>query len=218
MTPKAREILHTDAEKLQAYLLSRSAHNFTQLRTSALVLLAWGAALRLSEVLALDVDQVLEEPKRSKLARVRATGYLRTDQAERPGAFIITTQARAALGAYLRALIDREWLTLPAQGVPLWVTVKGGRNKGAPSRTRLGKRAAQLCLEQALQGAGVVREPYRFGDLRHDALTKFGASCRDPFAVAQFGRMGDARTAARYVPHLPSSLAQLASTAEAAVK
>lgn len=211
MTPKARAIEPAHAARLMEALTQRQP-SFTELRSAALVLVAWGGALRLSEVLALNVDQVIEDPRRQKLGKLRETGYLRTEQAEHPGAFVLTHETREVLREYLRALIAREWLTLPSTG-PLFVTIKGGKNKGALSRQRLGKRAAQLCFEQLQDRIG-IRAHYRFGDLRHDALLRFGAAAQsNPFTVAQFGRLRDTRTAARYVRNAPASLAQLASIA-----
>lgn len=207
--PKARTIEPAHAERLIAKLTAPRL-SFTETRTAALVLLAWGAALKLSEALALDLRQVLTDPTKGKLTPVRKTGYLQPEQGG-AGPFVITPRAQAALQRYLRELDRCGWLDLPAAG-PLFLTQKGGRVKGAPSRTRLGKRAAQLCFDQVLRSAGVP-EPYRFQDLRHDTLTSIGANTRNVFTVAQFGRLKDMRTAGHYVPAQTASLAQLASYA-----
>lgn len=215
MTPKARTLSPEHAARLLEACTERQT-SFALLRTSALVLVAWGGALRLSEVLALDIAQVLADPKRKKLSQLRETAYLRADQSESPGAFVLTHEARDVLRDYLRALIEREWLALPSTGA-LYLTIKGGHTKGAASRTRLGKRAAQLSFEQ-LQARLNIRPSYRFGDLRHDALMRFGAVSQSPFAVAQFGRMADTRSAVKFVRSNQGSLAyaQIAAIAQGA--
>lgn len=216
MTPKARKIQHDDAERLRAFCDSRTGAEFAQLRTAALVAVAWGGALRLSEVLALNLDQILMAPRKEKLGKLRPSAFLAIDQSKLWGPFILTPWARAILLRYLRALDDRGWLTLPEgcspphRPVPLFLTIKGGHTKEAPSRTRLGKRAAQLCFEQLLQAARVPSH-YRFGDLRHDALLRVGEASKDPFTVAQFGRFRDTRTAAQFVQREPHSLAKLST-------
>lgn len=198
--------------------------SFYALRTRALILLVWGSALRLSEALALDVAQVLEQPDRAELGRIRGSSLVRPEQAKgrrqgehrwhSGGTFVITSPAAKALRAYLAEAIARGWITLPAQPRdPLFITVKGGRTKGAPSRERLGSRAAQRSWVDTQQRAGIV-DLYRFHDLRHDALTRMGdASNGNVFKVAAFGRLRDIRTAQRYVHTSAGSLAELAELA-----
>jgi site-specific recombinase XerD len=212
MTAPAQTIEPAHARRLLDRL-TEPTKNLTDLRTNALVLLGWGSALKLSEVLALNVDQVLQDPTRAKLTPIRETGYLRADQTSAAGPFILSAHAREALARYLRELIDREWLTLPSEG-PLFVTMKGGRTKGAVSRLRLGKRAAQLCFEQLQDRAGIRGAHYRYGDLRHDALTTFGRVAGSPTTIAQFGRIRDQRTAQRYARSQPASLATIAQLAQ----
>ena len=212
MTAPAQTIEPAHARRLTDKL-TEPTRNLADLRTAALVLLVWGSALKLSEALALNVDQVLQDPTRAKLTPIRETAYLRADQASVPGPFIISREAREALGRYLRELIDREWLTLPSSG-PLFLTIKGGRTKGAQSRQRLGKRAAQLCFEQLQDKVAIRGARYRFGDLRHDALTTFGRVAGSPTTIAQFGRLRDQRTAQRYARSNPASLATLAQLAQ----
>lgn len=226
-----RAVDDADRAKLLATLTQwAAARSFLALRTRALILLAWGSALRLSETLKLDLDQVLEDPSLRKLGRIRSTAYVRGEQAkgrrkgprrwESAGAFIITKPARAALRDYLIECVRRGWLTLPApKGTPLFLTIKGRVGKGQRvQRGRLGKRAAQHSFT-SLQKRARISDPYRYHDLRHDALTRLGdASNGNPFKVAQFGRLKDIRTAQRYVHGSIATLAELAELASAAPK
>jgi integrase len=198
--------------------------SFYALRTRALILLVWGSALRLSEALALNIDQILEDPTLDRLGRIRGTALVRADQSKgrrkgprrwnSSGAFVLTKPARIALREYLAECHKRGWVTLPVKrDTPLFVTVKGGKSKGAPSRERLGKRAAQRSWTE-VQKRAKVHEHYRFHDLRHDALTRVGdVSSGNVFKVAQFGRLRDIRTAQRYVHGSTASLAELAELA-----
>lgn len=201
-----------------------SSGNFYALRTRALILLVWGSALRLSEALALDLAQVLEQPHRADLGRLRGTVTVRADQAKgrrqgrhrwnSAGAIVVTQPASRALREYLAEALKREWLKLPAAaGDPLFVTIKGGRTPGAASRTRLGSRAAQRSWADVQRRAGIA-EPYRFHDLRHDALTRVGRVANgNVFQVARFGRLRDIRTAQRYVHGSTGEIAELAELA-----
>lgn len=203
-----------------------SSGDFNALRTHALVLLAWGSALRLKEAIALDLDQVLEDPTSEKIGRLRASAFVRPEQSKgsrkgkstwtSAGLFLITKQARAALRAYLEECIKRGWLTLPApKGTPLFITIKGGRTKGALSRQRLSKRAAQHTWGQLQLRAGIATA-YNFQDLRHDSLTRIGeASDGNVFRVAQFGRLKDIRTAQHFVRGSTATVAELGELAAA---
>lgn len=195
--------------------------NFHHIRTRAIVLLAWGSALRVKEIAALQLAQVLEDPRKAHV-RLRSSSYLRADQAKGGlgkkragvGAFIITKEARAALRDYLRTAKARDWLQLPPpKEAPLWVTIKSRGAKTGPWHGRLSKRMIEHSFLQLQTRAG-IREPYRFHDLRHDALTRFAESCHgNPFRVAQFGRFNDIRTAMRYCHTDFMTLASLAELA-----
>jgi integrase len=201
--------IHPDhARRLRDRLFDLTA-NATDLRTRAMVLLAWGGALRLNEVLSLDVGQVLTDASSAKLTPIRESAFLRETQVHSPGSFVITPPARAALASYLRDLIARGWLVLPAPTRPLFITIKGGGRGRVPSHERLGKRAAQLCFEQLQRRAG-IRDRYRFADLRHDALMRFG---KHGATIAQYGRIRDQRTVRRYLQVAPISLTQIAQLA-----
>lgn len=223
---RGRAIDELDRAKLLATLTQWAAsQSFYALRTRALILLAWGSALRLSECLALNVDQILEDPTAETLSRIRGTAYVRADQTKgrrvghtrwtSAGPFVLTKPARQALRAYLQESIRRGYLSLPPKrGTPLFVTLKGRVDKGQKvKRGRLGKRAAQHSWSSVQRRAG-MQDIYRFHDLRHDALTRLGDAAQgNVFKVAQFGRLRDIRTAQRYVHGTIATLAELAELA-----
>lgn len=183
------------------------------MRTRALVLLMWGSALRVSEALALEVGQVLQSPPASaaRIGRIRGTGYLRATQSKRgcgEGPFVITKGARSALRPYLVEAFKRGWLPLEDLAGPLFITAKGG------SHGRVGKRAAQTSWRQVQDRASVL-EPYRFHDLRHDAVTRVSNRAGgDAYKVAAFARLQDIRTTAVYVHSDPVVLSKLAELAD----
>lgn len=207
--------------ELSRWAASRS---FYALRTRALILLVWGSALRLSEALSLNVDQIVEDPTLDRLGRIRGTALVRAEQSKgrrkgprrwnSSGVFVLNKAARIALREYLTECVRRGWLELPIpRDTKLFMTVKGGKTKGAVSRGRLGKRAAQRSWT-VVQGKAKVADHYRFHDLRHDTLTRIGdASSGNVFKVAQFGRLKDIRTAQRYVHGSTASLAELSELA-----
>jgi integrase len=188
------------------------------------VLLAWGSALRLRECLALNVDQLLDltDPRPWRL---RSTAYLRPEQSksrragarqwEGGGTFVLSKAARVALRAYLRAAESRGWIAWPPPpDVPLFITARGGGASRRAGQLRLLRRAAQYQWVALCKRAS-VSQPYRFHDLRHDALTRVAeATNGDPFKVAAFGRFQSMDTALRYVHHSPIALADLATAAD----
>lgn len=209
MRTRGRELLPQERARLWS-ILSEWARSgsFQGLRTRALIFLAASSGLRLKELLALNLDQVLESGTRRGRFRVASRGYLAPKQSkgrrkgpstgrwDSAGPFRIPKPVRYALRRYLNAALRRGWITLPPEpGAPLFVTIKDHTGVG---RHRLGRRAAQVSWSKAQQRAG-VRTPYRFHDLRHDAITRFARHANgNAFTVAAFARC-DVQTAQRYV-------------------
>lgn len=219
MRAQPRSIDDADRARLLA-TLSR-ARTLHELRTRALLLLAWGSGLRLKEVCALNLVQLLEDPK-AKRPRIRSTAYLQPKQSkgrrngarahwDSAGSFIVTKPARVALQAYLRAAALRAWVRFPPTSTaPVFVAAGHGKAKGA--HQRLAKRTAQHAWTE-LQKRARIEQPYGFHCLRHDALTRFAESCSgNVFKVATFGRC-DVHTALRYVHANPAALREIAEHA-----
>jgi integrase len=201
--------------------------SFIALRNRALITLALHSALRLKELLALDVVQLIQDPTQPTIGRLRESAYIRPDQTKgrrkgprrwtTAGTFVIPEPARIAIRLYLKARIARGWLTMPPEyGVPLFVTIKR-RNKANPQPQRLGKRAAQSVFEELHKRAQLAQH-YRFHDLRHDCLTRCAElSGGNPFKVAAIGRM-TLGTAQRYVHTNPIALRELAELAAGTIR
>jgi integrase len=191
--------------------------SFTALRTRALIALALGSGLRLKELCALELGQVLElEGKRRW--RLRGTAYLRAPQSkgrrvgskwDSAGSFVLTKPARVALRAYLREVQRRGWLEVSAGKGPLFLTLKG---RGCAGHKRLSRRAAQHSW-QLLQRRATLPELYSFHSLRHTAITRFADACGGHvFKTASYGRI-HASTAMLYVHSSPVKIAELAELA-----
>lgn len=231
MQEPGRDIDDADRERVLTWLKEQASRpdNFIALRNRAMLVLDMTSALRVKELVALDVDQVLEDPSASSLGRLRSSGYVKPEQSKgrrkgprrwtSSGPFVITKPAREALRAYLLERIKRGWLTLPCKpGTPLFVTWKRttsarARNRAVDVPGRISKRAAQLAWTE-VQTRARVAQRYRFHDIRHDALTRMAdASNGNPFRVAQFGRLKDINTAQRYVHGDVGTLEDLAHMA-----
>lgn len=231
MKEPGRDIDDADRAKALQWLTEQAQRPgaFLHLRNRALMLLAMLSALRLKELLALNVNQVLEDPTTSTLGRLRSSGYIRPEQTKgrrrgerrwtSAGTFVIPKLAREALRAYLSERIKRGWLTLPCKDdVPLFVTWRRTTKASAKERAadvpgRLAKRSAEAAWEDVQARARLVQR-YRFHDMRHDSLTRMSdASGGNPFRVAQHGRLRDIRTAQRYVHNDVATLEELSELA-----
>ena len=209
-----RSITAADRRKLRAELAR--AKSPPQLRDRALFLTLWSSAMRVSEALALDLAQCLEDPDRPTLGRFRAEVLLRPEQTKgrrnvpppqrwnSAGRVHVSAEARAALRPYVQLVLARGWTSTAG---PLFISMQG-RGHG-----RLSKRAAQRAWHE-LQTRAQIRDHYRLHDLRHDAVTRFAAEASgDVFAVAAFARFNDIRTAQRYVHMQAEEIARLAERA-----
>ena len=195
MKLRGRSIAADDRARILRALKQHHAEDFEALRTAALVHLAWCSALRLGECCALDVGQLVELGPAGGF-KIRATGDVRRDQAKggdewtSAGQFVVTHPAREALGQYLREARRRRWLDLKLATAPAFIAAR--------RHCRLTPRAARKAWMRVQARAGVVT-PYRFHDLRHDAITRFAEACNgNPWKVAQYGRF-DVSTAFHYV-------------------
>lgn len=199
------------AEDRRAILRELGAHkpnDFARLRLRALALLAMSASLRLSECLALDVQQIMNG------RGVRTVADLEDIQAKggHGGQFTIAKAARAALRDYVAEARSREWM---GETGPLFVAMRRGQNSNGKARShpRLSRVSAWRAWVAVQVRAGITK-PYRFHDLRHESGTRFAAaSGGDVFKVAAHMRLQDIRTAQRYVHGDANDLAELAEKA-----
>lgn len=174
------------------------------LRTRALVALAADSGLRAKEVVLLDLCQVLERPGSFAIA---SRGYLRPAQAKGgdrgAGPFELSTRARAALRAYLRAAVRAQWIAWPpSPGTPLFLGHRG--RAGKAGHGRLSKRASQWAWHAAQRRAGIAT-PYGFHSLRHDSATRLRAAGADVLDLQQHLRLRTVQHVARYAHRLDAA-------------
>lgn len=195
------------------------ADSISAIRTRALAQLTADTGLRLSELLSLDCAQIIEDVSAKsprivsqlELTKKQAKGRKTTDvragySSERT--IFIPRRSRAALLAYLRAVRKRGWL-LEWKGSP-WITIKG---RGRKAHVAIGKRAVQDAFRQ-WQIRARIRDPFRWHDLRHTAITRWArASGADVYAVAELSGHRDIRTTQRYVHQEPARLTALSEAA-----
>lgn len=197
-----RSIHAADARALIRGLNELSARgSFLGLRTRAIVFTAWCSALRASEVLALDIDQIRDTS--TKRLKIREKCYIRTEQAKgskardwsSAGMFVIGPRARAALHTYIKEAIRRGWIGPELTG-PLFVTVRGWHTGG---HTRLKYRAHTAAWNKVCDRLQLP-ELYRFHDLRHDAISRMAIETGgNAYQVQKFGRFSDMDTVLQYV-------------------
>ena len=184
-----------DADALRATLAQWAiSGDFQALRTTAIVHLAWGSALKLREMLALQIGQVCTVPQDGRPMAIHNHGYLDRWNTARPaGEFLIPRGARNALRSYILEGISRGWVSAHRPLSPLWVTSRGG------GHGLLSPRAAQYSWTLAQQRAG-LKTVYHLHALRHDAIARYAEECGDVAQVQRFGRLRDVRTAQSYLP------------------
>ena len=208
---RSRSLAREDRERILRELRNHRTGDFQALRTRALVLLAMCSSLRVSECLALDLDQVVDG-----LRGIRKVGILERRQAKggNGGAFVITSTARQALMAYIREARKRNWLD---ESGPLFIAqTRGKDSSGAPcSHLRLSRYTAWRSWIK-VQTRANIQPRYRFHDLRHDSGTRFAKAANgDAYRVSAHMRLSDLRTSLRYV-HTDTD--ELLALAEAAMK
>lgn len=205
-------------------LASLDAHaatgSFNAIRTRALALLTIDTGLRLSEVLLLRLDQLVE-PDSGRGLRIVSSFELEKTQAKgrkrrgeragytSSGVINVPRRARTALAAYLREAKRRGWMKAPPWRGAVWLTIKGKNEK---AHRQLSKRAAQASWTEWQTRSGIV-EPYRFHDMRHSAITRWAETTDDPFTVAALARHSDVKTTMRYVHSAPAKLREVAERA-----
>lgn len=216
---RARVILEADRRRLLALLDTHAkAGSISALRSRAIVQVTTDTGLRLSEILALDCGQILEDVRAPK-PRISSSFHLTAKQAKGRAStkskkgytssrmVPVPRRAREALLAYLRALRVRGWLKA-WKGSP-WITSKG---RGELAHVPVGPRAVQAAFRAWQIRAGIA-DPYRWHDLRHTAITRWARASGDVFAVAELAGHSDVRTTQRYVHQEPARLSALSERA-----
>lgn len=186
------------------------------LRQRALITLALDSGLRLAELCALELGQVVEDLSDGRV-RIRSSSYLVAEQAkggERgAGPFQIPLRARRALRPYVLALRAAAWVPWHGSS-PLFVGHRG--QGGRAGHAQLSPRAAQRDWTE-VQIRARLRVHYPFHSLRHDAASRLRAAGADAFDLMRALRWRELNTAARYV-HDFDAAARAAELAERAAR
>ena len=168
------------------------------LRQRALITLALDSGLRLSELCALELGQVVEDLAADRI-RIRSASFLVSSQAKGgeagAGPFSLPRRARRALGPYLRAVRDHRWISWHASS-PLFLGHRG--RAGQPGHARLSPRAAQRDW-QLVQRRAQLPQHYSFHTLRHDFVNRLRLAGADAFDLCQAARWRRLETAVTYV-------------------
>lgn len=209
---EARVIAERDRARIWRELARRSERgDFAALRLRAVATLCVDTGLRLAEVIALNLEQLVEDTA-ARAPRFASSFVLRREQSKRKerGALIqVPKSTRQALRAYVLEAHRREWITGPPWRGPLLVTMKGPQ---VGHHQRPSDRAIQKGWQSWQRSIGIV-DPYRFHDMRHTAITRWSEETTDPYVVAQLARHRDIRTTSDYVHRSPARLAELAERA-----
>jgi integrase len=220
-----RALTSADRKQVFATLVETSTSgSVVALRTRALITLAVDTGLRVGELCALELAQLLCDAA-ADAVRLQESFYLRHDQAKGgdkgAGVVHVPKRARAAVRLYVLALRREQWIPWPVtphiggldNATPLFLGHRGQR--GRPGHNRLSVRAAQRSWHE-LQAHARLSTRYSFHALRHDCASRLRAAGADLFDLAKQLRWRDLSTAQRYVHDLDgvSQLPLLAARAE----
>lgn len=219
-----RSVLPADRKKIlrQLNLMcrpnDRDGVSLAALRLRAIVMLAAGAALRVSEVCKLNAVQFIDMDQGRGAWKTRSLAYVRPDQSkgrrvgpeqwDSSGTIMLADDTRAALRAYIVEARRRGWIPWPpAPDDPLFVAVRGNGLAGK-GRHRLSTRTLQWQWRQVQVQAG-IDHPYVFHSLRHDAMTRCAERTNgNAKLLADYGRC-DVTTAMQYVHLSPQAMMTL---------
>lgn len=190
-----------EAEHLKKVFRELDGPSLTKIRNRALIMLAYTTGARVGEIVALDLEQVLEYP-RTKAIRIREVSSIRRDQIKGKkdaGIMILPEKTRLALRRWIRNAVKARLLKLPAkQGAPLFTVIQSSKAKNAKPGDRLSRRRAQAIFSQAQRNAGIY-PPYRFHDLRHTYMSLLAEADVNPFTAAAAARLRSIETQIHYV-------------------
>jgi site-specific recombinase XerD len=186
-------------------MLSRdSVISWKNARTRAAIELSWSAAIRLSELIKLDVGDLADRVNTKKW-RIKEAFLLGPEKAKKyrskgvlssaSGKIRIPTKQREIVRYYIysaqRAKIFPKKLS---EKQPLFVN---------QSRNRISKRMLEKNFSDLQKRLGIVdehqRPVYRWHDLRHTAITRISEAGANAFEVMNMSRIKSTRNVMRYL-------------------
>jgi len=176
-------------------LIRESKISWLEKRLKAMVIFSWTSAIRLGELLSLDIEDICQ--KRGKNYRINEVFFIREKAKRFPsgnratGKVHVSRSTREAIRAYLNAAIDYGVIEIPLRDdQPIWVSTW---------KKRLNKRTLQKNWHSLQRRAGIPEfRAYRWHDLRHTALTEIG-EIGEVFDVRALGRFRTMKNTIRYV-------------------
>ena len=178
--------------------LNREARiGWIEKRMKAMVFCAWSSAIRLGELINLDIVDVLESSQKGHW-KVKETFLLPSKKAKKfqgggtaSGKIHLNRVARQAVREYLSAAVDAEMMPRPLKkNQPLWVSQQ---------KCRINARTVERLWVDVQLRSGIDSDClYRWHDLRHTALTVVG-EIGDVFDVVALGRFKSIKNTIRYV-------------------
>jgi len=161
-------------------------------RDRALILVSFAGAFRRSELIGLDVNDLIDDGNRITINLKRS----KTDQEGR-GRPVVVHRGRSAATCPVRAL--RRWLdVLGRRSGPLFVAV---RKSGNLSTTRLSGEGVRLIIERAAAGTG-LDEGVQPNGLRAGYVTEARSRGATAAQVRQVTGHSDERMIAHYTRHI----------------
>jgi integrase len=174
-------------------------------RDHVLLRMALGTGLRVMELVALNVGNVLGE-RRGTVAKIvnleRAKGRPEWDS----GRVYLTAATRQAIGTYLRRLAATLGVERLEPGWPLFLRLRGANKRNVPRiaggrHMRLSVRAAQArfyAWQHTLGWLHKRRPRYSFHDLRHTAIATVYERAGDIEVARIFARHRSTEATKRY--------------------
>jgi hypothetical protein len=170
-------------------------------RTRAFVYLLWDGALRTGAALWLNVEEVLKDPKASRI-HVLQEPVMRPCEGNkyRERRFVMSDRARDAIADYLREARSGGWLANASRlEGPLWISTYP-----VGTQQRMSRRTAMQAWKTFLEGVPSVSEDYQLDDVVLTGRVAFAnAANASPELISEHAGIGT-KAAARYSDHMVS--------------
>jgi hypothetical protein len=170
-------------------------------RTRAFVYLLWDGALRTGAALWLDIEEVVKDPKASRIHVVQEP-VMRPCEGNkyRERRFVMSDRARDAIADYLKEARSGGWLANGSRlEGPLWISTQS-----AGAQQRMSRRTAMVAWKTFLESVPGVDEDYQLDDVVLTGRVAFAkAANASPELISEHAGIGT-KAAARYSDHLPS--------------
>jgi len=170
-------------------------------RTRAFVYLLWDGALRTGAALWLDVEEVVKDPKASRI-HVLQEPVMRPCEGNkyRERRFVMSDRARDAIADYLREARSGGWLANGSRlEGPLWISTYP-----VGTQQRMSRRTAMQAWKTFLEGVPNVSEDYQLDDVVLTGRVAFAnAANASPELISEHAGIGT-KAAAKYSDHMVS--------------